>query len=92
MLTGHPIPGGRLGTKDDVRNTLGYTRYLSAAVKKAGAKYFLVPAGEYDQARKRAGKGLTVIPVSTLEQALSALHTIGGDTNALGPPPAGLQK
>jgi len=35
MLTGHPGPGGRPGTKDDVRNTLGYVRDLSAAVKKA---------------------------------------------------------
>ena len=37
MLMGHQIPGGagRLATKDDVRNTLAYTRDLSAAVKKA---------------------------------------------------------
>lgn len=35
MITGHPGPGGRqTGTKDDVRNVLGYLEDLSAAVKK----------------------------------------------------------
>jgi glyoxylase-like metal-dependent hydrolase (beta-lactamase superfamily II) len=35
MIPGHPGPGGRLGTKDDVKNLLGYMADLSAEVKKA---------------------------------------------------------
>ncbi len=35
MIPGHPGPGGRLGTKDDVRNLLAYMQDLSAEVKKA---------------------------------------------------------
>jgi len=35
MIPGHPGPGGRLGTKDDAREVLGYIQDLSAATKKA---------------------------------------------------------
>ncbi len=35
MIPGHPGPGGRLGTKQDVQNLLGYMADLSAEVKKA---------------------------------------------------------
>jgi glyoxylase-like metal-dependent hydrolase (beta-lactamase superfamily II) len=35
FIPGHPGPGGRLGTKEDVRNQLAYMEELSAAVKKA---------------------------------------------------------
>jgi glyoxylase-like metal-dependent hydrolase (beta-lactamase superfamily II) len=35
MIPGHPQAGGRLGTKKDVEDHLGYMQDLSAAVKKA---------------------------------------------------------
>lgn len=35
MIPGHPYAGGRLGTKKDVQDHLGYMQDLSAAVKKA---------------------------------------------------------
>jgi len=35
MIPGHPGPGGRLGTKDDARDVLGYLQDVSAATKKA---------------------------------------------------------
>jgi glyoxylase-like metal-dependent hydrolase (beta-lactamase superfamily II) len=35
LIPGHPGPGGRLGTKDDVRAHLAYLEDLSAATKKA---------------------------------------------------------
>ena len=38
MLAGHPIPGGRFGTKDDVRNQLAYMSDLSQAVREAAAQ------------------------------------------------------
>ena len=97
-LTPGDLTGGRkvavTGTisSDGTVGEVGGVPQKTAAVRKAGAKYFLVPAAEYDQAKKRAGNSVTVIPVATLEQALSALHNLGGDTTALGPPPASLQK
>jgi len=35
MIPGHPGPGGRLGTRDDVSNLLAYMQDLAAEVKKA---------------------------------------------------------
>ena len=35
MIPGHPYAGGRLGTKQDLRNLIEYTNELSAAVKVA---------------------------------------------------------
>lgn len=38
MIPGHPGPGGRLGTKQDVTNLVGYFDDLAAAVKTAAAE------------------------------------------------------
>ena len=38
MIGGHPYPGGRLATKDDVRNQKQFMNDLSAAVKEAADK------------------------------------------------------
>ena len=38
MIPGHPGPGGRLGTKQDVTNLIGYFDDLTAAVKTAAAE------------------------------------------------------
>jgi glyoxylase-like metal-dependent hydrolase (beta-lactamase superfamily II) len=38
MLAGHPIPGGRFGTKEDVRAQLAYMTDLSQAVREAAAQ------------------------------------------------------
>jgi glyoxylase-like metal-dependent hydrolase (beta-lactamase superfamily II) len=38
MIPGHPGPGGRLGTKQDVADLLGYMNDLSAAVKQAASE------------------------------------------------------
>lgn len=38
MLSGHPIPGGRFGSRDDVRNQLAYMTDLSQAVREAAAQ------------------------------------------------------
>jgi len=37
MIPGHPNAGGRLGTKQDVKDLIGYFQDLDAAVKKAAA-------------------------------------------------------
>ncbi|HEX2849374.1 MAG TPA: PDZ domain-containing protein [Acidimicrobiales bacterium] len=67
------------GTVGDV----GGVAQKTAAVKAAGAKYFLVPPGEYATAKAHAGSNLRIIKVATLQQALDALASIGGDLSGL---------
>ena len=68
---------------------VGGVAQKTSAVKDAGADVFLVPAGEYEVAKARAGDGLTVIRVTTLQEALDALGSLGGDLTALGPAAVG---
>jgi PDZ domain-containing protein len=79
--TGTIEPNGTIGD-------VGGVAQKTAAVRKAGAVAFLVPPGEYQEALEHAGSHLKVIKVTTLEQALDALRSLGGDLSALGPPPA----
>jgi Lon-like protease len=54
----------------------------ASAVMQSGAKYFLVPTAQGEQdianARKVVGDAVEIIPVATLEEALTALQRIGG--------------
>lgn len=68
----------------------GVAQKTAAAIAR-GVRYFLVPPGEYEAARKRAGTRLKVIRVATVDEALAALDRIGGDVSALGPPVGGPQ-
>lgn len=45
LIPGHPGPGGRLGTKQDVQNHLTYMQELSTEVKKAQAEGKCTEAG-----------------------------------------------
>lgn len=97
-LTAGDLTGGRkvavTGTiaPDGTVGPVGGVVQKTAAVRAAGAKYFLVPPDEYAAAKAHAGKNLKVVKVETLEQALDALRSIGGDVAALGPPPASLRR
>lgn len=75
------------GTVGDVGGVVQKT----AAVRAAGANVFLVPAGEYKDALAHAGPKLEVVKVSSLDEALAAMASLGGDVSALGaaPTPAG---
>jgi hypothetical protein len=50
----------------------------TVAVERAGASVFIVPAGEYSQARSHANSRLTVLGVTTLSQAIRDLERLGG--------------
>ena len=90
-LTAGELTGGRkvavTGTieLDGRVGDVGGVAQKTSAVKAAGAEVFIVPAGEYEVARERAGSGLTVVKVTTLQEALDALGRLGGDLTALGP-------
>jgi Lon-like protease len=60
----------------------------TVAVRRSGAVAFLVPPDEYKNALSKAGPKLKIIKVSTLDEALNALASLGGDVSAIPPPPA----
>lgn len=100
-LAGGDITGGRIvaatGTIDPDGSVgeIGGLPQKTVAVERAHASVFLVPAAQVAQARAAASPGLTVLGVSTLQQALNDLRRLGGHLGAAanGPPagPAGHQ-
>jgi PDZ domain-containing protein len=81
---------GDLGTDGSV-GPIGGVAQKAITVRRAGAKVFLVPRANLDEARSRAGNGLQVLPVDSFDDALHVLAGLdGSNALALGPPePAG---
>lgn len=73
---------GTIDEKGEV-GAIGALTQKAIAVRDAGAKVFLVPAGQSDAeiaaARNAAGSGVRIITVATLDDALAALRQLGGD-------------
>jgi len=94
-LTPGELTGGKkvatTGTMeiDGTVGNVGGVAQKTAAVRAAGAEYFLVPPDEYQEALSHAGSDLKVMKVGSLSEALAALAGAGGDVSALGKPPAG---
>ena len=93
-LTTHDLTGGHkvavTGTIDPDGNVgpVGGVVQKTVAVERAGCEYFLVPPDEYaDASAKAKGHHLTVVKVTSLDDALRFLQTIGG--NMTGVPPTG---
>jgi len=82
MGTGGVVATGTIN-EDGLVGAIGGLRQKAVAAKDSGARLFLVPAdqpaSEIDLARKAAGKGLTIVPVASLDEALKALRANGGD-------------
>lgn len=95
-LTSGDLTGGRTiavtGTinPDGTVGDVGGVAQKAVAVRRAGAVAFLVPPEELKTAQQHAGSHVKVIAVSTVEQALNALRSLGGNLSALppAPPPA----
>jgi len=66
---------------------VGGVRQKTAAVRDLGIGVFLVPKGigpdEIEMLRDKAGDDLEIIPVATVEEALVALDSLGGDVGAV---------
>jgi PDZ domain-containing protein len=75
-VTGTIEPDGTVGD-------VGGVAQKTAAVRKAGAIAFLVPPGEYKTAVQHAGSHLKVIQVSSVDQALNALASLGGNVSGV---------
>ncbi len=67
---------------DGTVGEVGGISQKAVAARRAGAEYFLVPRSLESQARENAGS-MKVIPVSTLDEALAALGSIGGNVDAI---------
>ena len=68
---------------DETVGAIGALRQKAVAARDAGVTLFLVPSGqsaeELSAARSAAGRGVTIVPVATLQEALKALAANGGD-------------
>lgn len=73
--TGELGPSGAVGPVGGVAQKV-------VAVKRAGAEVFIVPKQNEAEAREKAGDGLRILPVSTFDEALTALGSVQG-SNAL---------
>lgn len=91
LLTDGDLTGGRriavTGTiePDGSVGNVGGVVQKAAAAAAAGAEVLLVPRDEFDLAADNA-HGLSVIPVSNLDEALAALLELGGDPLPDAPP------
>jgi Lon-like protease len=78
----------------DVDGNVGAIGGLSSkasAVKQVGVKYFLVPAAQGDadiaHAREVVGDSVKIIPIKTIDDAITELHQLGGDALPAPAPP-----
>lgn len=89
VLTEGELTGGfRVATTgtmalDGTVGEVGGAAQKAIAVRDAGYDVFLVPSAEEDEVRAVVGRGLRVIPVDTLAEALEALDSIGGNAGSL---------
>lgn len=79
-VTGTIDAAGRVGS-------VGGVTQKTAAVRELGADVFLVPANlppeEMERVFDRAGDRLRIIPVETVDDALEALGSLGGEVSAV---------
>jgi PDZ domain-containing protein len=93
-LTGGTVVAatGELADTSGQVGEIGGVAQKTLAVQRAGAKVFLVPRANYAEAKAHAPKGLRVVPVDSVDDALRALGAIKGSnapTYALSGPKKG---
>ncbi|MEV6110777.1 PDZ domain-containing protein [Streptomyces sp. NPDC051940] len=89
-LTEEDLTGGKFiagtGTIDDDGNVgpIGGVELKTIGAREQGAEYFLTPKANCKSAARDTPDGLTLVEVSTIDDALGALEDIrSGDTDAL---------
>jgi PDZ domain-containing protein len=85
LTHGLKIAGTGTISLDSSVGAIGGIKQKVIGAQWSGARYFIVPCdgGNYTDAKKVVGKKMTLVPVNTLNDALSFLHALG---------PAGLSK
>lgn len=77
LTAGRLIAGtGTINLQEQI-GAVGGVRQKVAAAAAAGAEFFLVPQGNYEEA-VTAGQRVKIIPVSTLAEALDFLYSLNG--------------
>ena len=85
LTPGELTGGGKVATTgtislDGTVGAVGGVKQKTVTVERAGAKVFLVPASEADDARAAAGNsGLKIVSVENVDDALKALAAMGGN-------------
>lgn len=91
VLTPGELTGGKAvavtGTiaLDGTVGPVGGGAQKAVAVRDGGYDAFLVPSAELDEVQEAVGAGVEVIAVDTLDQALQALASLGGNAGSLQP-------
>ena len=90
MLPGELLAGLRIvatGTVDPLGNVgpVGGMEQKSHTVMRSGADLFVVPSSQFEEARSVLGEMVDVVAVDTLEDALQALRSRGGNLSGIGP-------
>lgn len=83
LTGGHKIAVTGTIELDGSVGEVGGVAQKTVAVKRAGAELFLVPSGEYEAAKRFAGKDLRIEVADSLDDALRVLATLGGNGLAL---------
>ena len=85
VLTPGELTGGRsvaatgeLANASGAVGEIGGVAQKTLTVQRAGAEVFLVPRANYAEAKAHARKGLRIIPVDTVDDALRALGNLKG--------------
>ncbi len=76
LTKGHEIAVTGTMQLDGTIGPIGGIIQKTYTVRARGAEYFLVPADNYEEAKKYAGSELKVIPVTTLKGALESLDKL----------------
>lgn len=88
MLPGELLAGLRIvatGTVDPMGNVgpVGGMEQKSHAVMRSGADLFVVPSSQVEEARSVLGEMVDLVAVDTLDDALQALRSRGGDLSGI---------
>ena len=75
LTQGYKIAGTGTISTDGRVGPVGGVKYKIAAAEKAGAKVFLAPQDNFEEAQKYARK-LRVVPVRTFKEAVEALRAL----------------
>jgi len=75
LTGGHTVAATGTINPDGQVGDVGGVQEKTVAVEKAGAQVFFVPSVEYTTAESVANGTLDIVPVTTLQQVISVLHT-----------------
>lgn len=76
-LTGGLVIAGTGSIDEDgTVGAIGGIQQKLVAAREYGARYFLTPAGNHEEAKRATPEGLTLVPVATFAEALDAVRKI----------------